>query len=114
MAMSGGLGDTMIIKLKVKEIIEKEFDVEFPIYRKHDITPDGRPSTIIYTRIDKNLRAESITVDVTGPFEINIEEKYNFDGSEVDYHLGRGIYKCSVEEFDAAVNRVKTCLRNLK
>ena len=79
---------------------------EFPIYRKH---PLGNYT--IYTRIDENMRAISITPDKNGKlYSLEIEEQYVFDNSPPDYHLGRGRYESSAEEFRAVVRSLKIAI----
>ncbi|SRR6266699_6995666 len=71
----------------------------FPIYRKHLL---GNYTT--YTRIDEDLRAISITPDKNGKlYSLEIEDEYVFDSSPEDYHLGRGAYESSAEEFQGVV-----------
>lgn len=80
----------------------KEVEVEFPIYRK--VVFD---ESVSYTRIDEDLSAVTVNIpdDLRGgrlKMEIEFEDRYNFDWSEADYHLGRGRFTSSEKEFKNA------------
>ena len=81
----------------------------FPIYRKHAL---GNYTT--YTRIDQDLRAISITPDKKGKlYSLEIEDEYVFDSSPEDYHLGRGAYESSAEEFQSVLKSLKVAIGSL-
>lgn len=106
------------IELTVTTKERRKMLVEFPIYRRHDFDSDYRESTC-YTRIeDGGKRAVSVTVSKeygTGDveFELEINTPCRFDGSDADYHLGRGQYASSREEFDAAIAKLRAALDSL-
>lgn len=91
------------VSLTVMKPEKVNVDVDFPIYRKHvfDESTD-------YTRITEDLKAVTIHIpdEVSGRYkiEIEIEDEYNFDWSDPDYHLGRGKHQSSEHEFQEAWN----------
>lgn len=102
----------MKIKMKDKVIIEKEIDVDFPIYRKHDVMSDYN-NCVIYSKIanvDNELTLTSITLTDYNQVEIEIINNHEFDGSSIDYHLGLGEYKSSEKEFKWALSKAQTLL----
>ena len=84
---------------KTQELVE----VEFPIYREYPLDAyslymrqhaDGSEVTV-------KIGGEETSIEVTGPEKL--------DGVEAsDYFLGRGVYSCSEEEFDAALKAAQT------
>ncbi len=83
--------------------------IQLPIYRRHIV---GDYSTI-YTKINEDLSAVHITdtwrswdACYHDGFEVEYEQKYVFDGSKIDYHLGQGRYALSTEEFSEVVRRM--------
>lgn len=86
---------------KVKTLVE----LEFPIYRKHEIFGDYG-DTVIFTRIDGDGTAYHITRKSTlgsGAYsiELEIEKNYRFDQGSMEYHIGFGEYKSSAAEFNS-------------
>lgn len=106
------------MKIEFTETVKqkKEIDIQFPIYREHDVTGDEGPSTIIYTKIEaiqNKLRATEIWIFGHNKAEIEIDDDYKFDGSEPDYLFGRGFYKSLPENFAAALNKAKTLIDSI-
>lgn len=96
----------MKIKLRTKIETVEEHDVELPVYHKHDLDSDYG-SSIIYSRVSvrKGLfETHSIHVDRTyrggTSYKGEIETRTGFDGSSADYHLGRGEYQSSQQEWE--------------
>lgn len=86
-------------------------NVQFPLYRKHNLGGDDR-STVVYTQINDDLTAVHITEetdhsDQSRKYGIEWEQLYQFDKSETDYHIGPGRYPCSQDEFKAARQRME-------
>lgn len=97
------------IKIKQSIVVEQEFEVEFPIYRKFDLRGDSDNDSIIYSRITRNsdkMIETSIHIRRSG-FEIEVDDNYHFDKSSSDYSLGLGEYKSSYAEYQKAKNKVK-------
>lgn len=91
----------MIIKIQESVKIEKEINVEFPIYRKHWLE-----NSTIYMKIESEEKEISIHIyDDKQTIELEIETP-SFWGTE-DYLLGKGEHKSSKEEFEKAVNSLK-------
>ena len=98
----------MKVTLLVETKVEKEFDVEFPIYRRAVYG-----NSTHYTRINADLSADTVILrdeydDETGEqledrVVLEYEEEYEFDGASPDYHLGRGKYHCCGVNFYAAL-----------
>jgi len=105
------------MKIKITEKIkqEKEYDVNFPIYRKHDLSAicEYERICIIYTRIDESLQAIHIELDGDNKVNIEIEKNYKFEGSDIDYHLGREEYESSREEFEKALKKAKKLINSI-
>lgn len=100
----------MKIKLAERKEVEVERDVKFPVYSEHYGSE--------YTRIHSDLSAMSIDknssrTDVT-VFEVQFEDKYKFDSSGIDYHLGLGVYKSSKEEFCEILDELIDRLQHAK
>ena len=101
------------IKLKIvkKEEVEKEFDVEFPIYRRHDYE-----SCTIYTRILEDLSRVDITIKDNGDIEVEFENNYDLAGQTdtADEVLGFGDYALTEKEFHEALTRVIKTVCNIE
>jgi hypothetical protein len=90
----------------------KDYEVEFPIYREHDVSGD-LDSTIIYYRVDfvgGKMRETRVKVSKQQSFrrelvyEIHLDPNYYFDQrSEADYTLGHGAYASSAQAFNKAM-----------
>jgi hypothetical protein len=96
-----------MIEVKYMKEEKKTVGVEFPLYRRHDVSGDDYES-VIYSRIEEGIeegykeisiqksesyRSNSIT------FELEIESYGTLEGSE--YALGLGKYASSEEEFNS-------------
>lgn len=97
-----------------KEQIEVE--VEFPIYREHDVGGDDYDS-IIYTRIDANREISIHKTERYGgrkqtEWQIEIEDGFNLSG-EVDYALGRGEYKSNADAFNKVLQELRSVVAKL-
>lgn len=91
----------MLIKIKEQVKIEREVNVEFPIYRKHCLD-----NSTIYMKIESDKKEISIHVyDDEKKIELEIETP-SFWGNE-DYLLGKGEHKSTKDEFENAVNSLK-------
>ena len=105
------------IKIIRKIEQEMEYAIDFPIYRKHDITDYNncypQDSHIIYSSIDANLRAIHIEIENESKISIEIEGKYDFDGSDIEYHLGKGEHASSREEFEVAIKKAKEIINSI-
>jgi len=105
------------MKIKIIEKIEreKEYDVNFPIYRQHDLSSvcDYERSCVIYTRIEENLRAVHIELDGINKANIEIESKYVFKGDDINYHLGKEEHESSKEEFEKALKKAKEIITKI-
>lgn len=93
----------MIIKIQESVKVEKEVNVEFPIYRKHWLE-----NSTIFMKLESDKKEISIHVyDDEQKIELEIEVP-SFWGTE-DYLLGKGEHKSSKEDFEKALN----CLKEL-
>lgn len=105
----------MKVALTVTEKKTVEVEVTFPIYRKHDVSPDSGES-VIYTRITEDGRYFSICksahFDRSANYEIDFGRHF-FDASGEDYSLGRGQYASTKAEFDAMVAEITNVLMAL-
>jgi hypothetical protein len=91
-------------------------EVQFPLYRKHNLGGDGR-STVVYTQINDDLTAVHITEetdpsDQSRKYGIEWEQQYHLESPETDYHAGRGRSTCSKDEFKAARQRMEAAVGN--
>lgn len=101
----------MKIKLWKHKKEQVEVDVEFPIYRTQVFE-----SSCIYTRINRDGSAVHVDVGyehdgyLANPskYEVEYEEKYEFDGSCEDYHLGKGRYSLTEDDFNKVVREAHT------
>lgn len=95
----------MIVVERKKETVK----IELPIYREHIV---GDYSTI-YTRINEDLSAIHITKNdkrwdnSKWGFEIEYKEKYDFRAGTENYHLGRGVYSLSEQEFNEILGELR-------
>lgn len=91
----------MIIKIQESVKIEKEVDIEFPIYRKHWLD-----NSTIFMKVESEQKEISIHVYDDGQ-KIELEiERPSFWGTE-DYLLGKGEHKSSKEDFGKALIALK-------
>jgi hypothetical protein len=91
----------MIIKIQESVKIEKEVNVEFPIYRKHWLD-----NSTIFMKVESEEKEICIHVyDDEQKIELEIETP-SFWGTE-DYLLGKGEHKSSKEEFEKAIISLK-------
>lgn len=96
------------IEVELIEKTRRTIKIKLPIFRKHVV---GDYSTI-YTRINEDLSAIHITKNERSQnngwgFEIEYEEKYSFDSSGEDYHLGRGVYLLSEQRFNEILEELR-------
>lgn len=100
------------MKIKIKKgtvnYTEEEYDVNFPIYRE-----DCCFNHTKLTRIDKDLIAVSITRGESEDegiteFNLEFERDYKFEDGQIDFMLGRGIYKSSEEEFYKIIDQARS------
>lgn len=94
----------MKITIQDQVQVEKEINIEFPIYRKHILD-----NSIIFMKVESVEKEISIDIhDDEQKAGIEIE-KPSFFGSE-DYLLGKGEYKSSEEEFAEALKVLKSII----
>ncbi len=113
----------MKITLKTTVDVEKEYEVEFPFYRIHDVSDND--FDVIYSKIDSFKPAVSKwshdTMHITSvqirsgrghkEFSYEFEDgSYSFCSSNVDYLLGRGIYSCTADQFNKALAQLKAAV----
>lgn len=91
------------MQIQVEELTRKKVmvEVEFPIYRRHDMDGDGW-STSLFTRVNADLSWVEVEVK-SNEIEIEVGKNYQFGGGTSDYALGRGEYRCTAEEFEEAL-----------
>jgi len=107
------------MKIKIIKIIkaEEEVDIEFPIYREHDVSQDGHPSNIIFSKIEfnddtKKMICQNIRIsDHNNEIEMEVDMNYHFDGSGSDYLLGTGMYESTEKDFNEALTKAKNLIR---
>lgn len=96
--------------LRVWEVSRKKIpiDVEFPVYRKHDLLLD-EGNSIIYFRWDDDETEWKVQLAERGgevTWEIGKSKRYfNSNSDYADYVLGRGEFACTADEFNAAVSQ---------
>jgi len=101
------------IELKERLAQKSLADVEFPIYSEQDVTcGEGVGEYIIYSRVtfdEATKKMAKVEISVMGRHGITIEQinDYKFDGSDINYHLGRGSYESSKEDFDKALEKLR-------
>lgn len=107
---NGKVKSMAIRKEKVREIevelietkrTKKLVRIQLPIYREHVVGDNS----IIFTRINEDLSAVHITKHLSS-FEIEVNKRYYFDGSSIDYHLGRGEHALTEEQFNEVVEEL--------
>lgn len=101
-----------IVKLPVHRPMVKDYEVEFPIYREHDVSGE-LDTAIVYMRVDfvgGKMRETSVKVSKQHAFrqevtyEIHVDPNYHFDQrGETDFMLGRGSYASGAKAFDEAM-----------
>ena len=110
---------TYTIPGKVQE--ERTVEVEFPFYRRHDLSFDDSGSSVTYTRVDGDGTQISITVrdrwarrsGTPDEIEVEIEHGFSVDMRCPDYCLGLGDYAGTEEEFNEAWGKAKRWLTRL-
>lgn len=100
----------MKIKVKVRQEVETEVDVVFPVYSRHDIDGDGWSHTI-FMRRDEDGTVYSIKQAGT-ELEIEIRRSALPNGS-LEYVTGTGEYESSAAEFHEALSRAKKFLARI-
>lgn len=104
------------IALTIRRQEKRIRKVAFPIYRKHDV--GEKHDHIIYTRITEDMTADSIAKRIIWSgetvYELEIEKPYQFDDSPEDYHLGRGMYASSLEEFYSILDELENQLKQVR
>jgi hypothetical protein len=98
-------------------------EVEFPVYRHHDVGGDGYEADI-YTRIDADKDGfTEVSITVSHSWQNDEGTKYQIEGphkcffdarSSADYNYGRGEYKCSEDEFIKVLNNCSAALDVIK
>lgn len=97
----------MKVVLEIQERIKKEFDVEFPIYSKHEL--DG---CTWYIKKESLERVVQIRLSDDGnESEINIHRAGTFTSE--DYFFGKGEHKSSKEEFELAAQQLRELLKEI-
>jgi hypothetical protein len=102
---------TLTIEFTRKE--KQTVEVEFPIYREHDVGGDDY-SSIIYARIE----ADGTTFEVhhtdryrgEEQFELEVSKTHFNNASSADYYLGTGEYKSSAAAWDEALKKARAYL----
>lgn len=110
----------MRIKINIKKITteDKIFNVEFPLYRKDDVSSDDYEAIYYIKVISENksyiiCKTDFYNTDVgniTYEFEIDISPQFNND-KNIDYTLGRQRYKCDANEFMTIADEMQTNIR---
>jgi len=98
------------IDVQVQRTEKQEIEVEFPIYREHDVAERGTDAH--YMRVDADGTEYDIhymVIDREESFELTIS-KTQFSGSELDYILGRGIYQSKAGTFAEMLARAREFL----
>lgn len=101
-------------KKRPPELIE--IDVEFPVYRKHDLMSDHHDTCVHYERWEGPGEAEfeiQETIQFNGDTEYTIgtTRSENLHPNNGEYYMiGKGKYACSKEEFYAVVARARAAL----
>ena len=101
-----GIGSRLTEKRKATQ----EAEVSFPIYSRHDLE-----GGVIYMRTDSNGRKFTIYRRERGDatdYELTAEN-VSFEGAEPDYLLGKGQFSSSKAEFDLALMRAMTFLKQI-
>lgn len=98
---------TIKLRYQIKTIESKEIEIDFPIYRRHDLDT----STIFTKRISPT---ETIDVherlDGTIEIEVSANDDMRRDSSDLNYHLGTGDHASSCNEFEEAFAKAKALL----
>ena len=95
------------ITITERQSVEREVEVEFPIYREH-----GLEYGTYYSRIDEDGNCATIHIGCHGDIDLEIS-KTDFKGDKVDYMLGRGMYASSEFAFLAALAKAKEFLLSM-
>ena len=106
------------VKFTVTEKREIEVDVEYPIYRKHDLLSD-HSDVVIYTRFGADDLSYSIHETRTFwgsrqhlEYQMTVETD-SLSGNDLDYALGQGRYKSSATEFMQVVERMAKAVHTI-
>jgi hypothetical protein len=95
---------------------ETTIEVEFPIYRKHDLMVD-EADNVIYYRWDADdvvWHVQRIERGRELEFEIGKESAKSYGNEGADYVLGRGKYQCTAEEFNKVLAEASAFLAQIK
>lgn len=95
------------LRYQTKKTETKEIEVEFPIYRRHDLD-----ESVIYTKRISPTETIDVHEHYSGKIEIELatDDDMRRDHSGLDYHLGTGEYASSREEFETAFAKAKALL----
>lgn len=102
------------MKMRLTETTLREVDVEveFPIYREHDVSCDSGPTMVFYTRIDADMWQVDVFLRGEDEAEISVTKLSRGLGTgDMDYLLGRGINALTEKQFMAAFERAKKLMR---
>lgn len=107
----------VIVRLRVTQKVEQDFDVAFPIYRRHDVGEEE--SSVIYHRVtfsDGKFHEAKVLIGGSTPeATVSIRHYERFPShDEPDYLLGRGFFKSSPAEFTQAVADAKEILSQIE
>lgn len=98
-----------IVKVKVRQEVEAEVEIEYPVYSRHDIDGDGWSHTI-FMRQEDDGTVYSIKQDSS---VLEIEIRKGPLSGPIDYMTGKGEYESSAAEFHEALSRAKKFLARI-
>lgn len=102
------------VEMNARPIVKetKKVEIELPLFR---LNQAGDEHTYdVYTMITEDLTAYVI-VETDRSIEVEFLSRTTFlDDSPEDYHLGRGCYACTREEFEAVLARAEAMQANIR
>lgn len=104
------------MKVKVRDYVEREIDLELPVYRRQDLGDHDREA-VVHDLVCLDERGEPVEVTVHLR-EMNVEleiEPYGFDSrSDKDYLAGRGRFAGTRRTFEQALERAEEMVRRAR
>lgn len=105
------------ISYTVKKSYVEEVDINYPFYTERDYGGDNY-SSIYYYKVVSRYKAYVIEKSyVFGSddveFKFTIVNRDMLQGDNVDFMLGKGLYKSSKKEFDSVLNELKKHIAEL-
>lgn len=97
------------VKVKLRQEVETDVEIEFPVYSRHDMDGDGWSATI-FMRQDEDGTVYSIKQEGS---VLEIEIRKGPLTGPLEYVTGTGEYESSAAEFHEALSRARKFLARI-